>query len=67
MSDGLANGYDLNDAPPSPYGHIPLERRIAPHRVGKNVFQWKLLRSKCNHEKHAKHPVDFMQERGFLL
>lgn len=26
-----------------------------------------LLRSKCNHEKHAKHPVDFMQERGFLL
>lgn len=26
-----------------------------------------LLRAKCNLEKHAKHPVDFMQSRGFLL
>jgi 5-methylcytosine-specific restriction endonuclease McrA len=26
-----------------------------------------LLRSRCNQQKHAKHPVDFMQERGFLL
>lgn len=26
-----------------------------------------LLRSTCNQQKHAKHPVDFMQERGFLL
>lgn len=26
-----------------------------------------LLRSICNLQKHAKHPVDFMQERGFLL
>jgi len=26
-----------------------------------------LLRSKCNREKHAKHPIDFMQSRGFLL
>lgn len=26
-----------------------------------------LLRSKCNLQKHAKHPVSFMQERGFLL
>ena len=26
-----------------------------------------LLRSTCNHEKHAKHPIDFMQERGYLL
>ncbi len=26
-----------------------------------------LLRSTCNQEKHAKHPVDFMQSRGFLL
>jgi hypothetical protein len=25
------------------------------------------LRSRCNQQKHAKHPVDFMQERGFLL
>ena len=21
----------------------------------------------CNQQKHAKHPVDFMQSRGFLL
>lgn len=26
-----------------------------------------LLRSTCNLQKHAKHPIDFMQERGFLL
>lgn len=26
-----------------------------------------LLRQHCNHQKNAKHPVTFMQERGFLL
>jgi hypothetical protein len=26
-----------------------------------------LLRSICNQKKHAKHPTDFMQERGFLI
>lgn len=26
-----------------------------------------LLRARCNMQKRAKHPVDFMQERGFLL
>lgn len=26
-----------------------------------------LLRSVCNNQKHAQHPVDFMQDRGFLL
>lgn len=26
-----------------------------------------LLCPSCNKSKHAKHPVDFMQERGFLL
>ena len=26
-----------------------------------------LLRAKCNLQKSAKHPVDFMQQRGFLL
>lgn len=26
-----------------------------------------LLRSTCNQQKHAKHPVEFMQSRGFLL
>lgn len=26
-----------------------------------------LLRRRCNNQKHAKHPIDFMQQRGFLL
>lgn len=26
-----------------------------------------LLRARCNLQKNAKHPVDFMQERGYLL
>jgi len=26
-----------------------------------------LLTATCNQQKHAKHPVDFMQSRGFLL
>lgn len=26
-----------------------------------------LLRATCNQQKHAKHPVDFMQQRGFLI
>jgi 5-methylcytosine-specific restriction endonuclease McrA len=26
-----------------------------------------LLRQRCNNQKCAKHPVDFMQSRGFLL
>jgi 5-methylcytosine-specific restriction endonuclease McrA len=26
-----------------------------------------LLRQKCNQQKSAKHPIDFMQSRGFLL
>jgi 5-methylcytosine-specific restriction endonuclease McrA len=26
-----------------------------------------LLTSRCNKQKHAKHPVDFMQSKGFLL
>lgn len=26
-----------------------------------------LLRQLCNNQKYAKHPVDFMQSRGFLL
>lgn len=26
-----------------------------------------LLRSRCNRQKQAKHPIDFMQQRGFLI
>lgn len=35
---------------------------------GKNVdANMQLLRSICNMKKHAKHPIDYMQEKGFLL
>ncbi len=35
---------------------------------GKNVdSNMQLLRKVCNLQKHAKHPIDFMQERGLLL
>jgi 5-methylcytosine-specific restriction endonuclease McrA len=26
-----------------------------------------LLRATCNLQKHTKHPIDFMQQRGYLL
>lgn len=32
-----------------------------------NIENIQLLCKTCNLEKHAKHPVDFMQEKGFLL
>lgn len=35
---------------------------------GQNIdSNMQLLRSTCNQNKHAKHPIDFMQQRGFLL
>lgn len=35
---------------------------------GKNIDNnVQLLRAKCNLQKSKKHPIDFMQERGFLL
>ncbi|MFH1010215.1 MAG: HNH endonuclease [bacterium] len=35
---------------------------------GENIdSNMQLLRSMCNMSKNAKHPVEFMQERGFLL
>lgn len=38
------------------------------HLGGLNVdSNMQLLRAECNLEKHAKHPVVFMQERGYLL
>lgn len=37
-------------------------------RGGSNTDEnMQLLRKKCNLSKHAKHPVEFMQQRGFLL
>lgn len=42
---------------------------IIPLALGGVNEDWniQLLRAKCNHQKKAKHPVDFMQSRGFLL
>lgn len=35
---------------------------------GRNVdANMQLLNQRCNNRKHAKHPVAYMQERGFLL
>lgn len=42
---------------------------IMPIRLGgANIdLNIQLLRQRCNNQKHAKHPIDFMQQRGFLL
>jgi 5-methylcytosine-specific restriction endonuclease McrA len=42
---------------------------ILPIVLGGPNEDWniQLLRQRCNQQKHAKHPVDFMQSRGFLL
>ena len=35
---------------------------------GKNEdSNMQLLRAKCNLQKHAKHPIDYMQSKGYLL
>ena len=42
---------------------------IMPVALGGVNEDWniQLLRATCNYQKHAKHPITFMQERGFLL
>ena len=42
---------------------------VMPIALGGANEDWnvQLLCAPCNRKKHAKHPVDFMQERGFLL
>lgn len=42
---------------------------IMPLALGGTNEDWniQLLRAICNHQKHKKHPIDFMRERGFLL
>ena len=42
---------------------------IMPIALGGANEDWniQLLRGECNLQKHAKHPVDFMQSKGFLL
>lgn len=42
---------------------------IMPLALGGCNEDWniQLLSPECNKQKHAKHPVDFMQQRGFLI
>lgn len=51
----LGNDYHLDHIMPLALGGTNTDDNI------------QLLRSKCNLQKNAKHPVDFMQQRGFLL
>jgi len=45
-----------------------LDHRMPLALGGENVDgNVQLLRSGCNQEKHARHPIEFMQSRGFLL
>lgn len=51
----LGNNYHMDHKMPLALGGLNVDGNI------------QLLRSTCNQKKHAKHPIDFMQERGFLL
>lgn len=51
----LADGYNLDHRMPVARGGTNTDDNI------------QLLCPSCNRAKHAKHPVDFMQQRGFLL
>ena len=51
----LGNDYHLDHIVPMALGGSNTDDNI------------QLLRATCNHQKHAKHPIDFMQQRGFLL
>ena len=49
-------------------GKYHLDHIIPIYLGGANIdSNMQLLRQRCNNQKHAKHPIDFMQERGFLL
>lgn len=51
----LGDDYHLDHVMPIKLGGANMDNNI------------QLLRATCNSQKHAKHPVDFMQQRGFLL
>lgn len=49
-------------------GKYHVDHREPLSRGGSNdPTNLQLLHPRCNHEKHAKDPVDFMRSRGFLL
>lgn len=54
-SQPLGSNYELDHIMPLALGGPNTDNNI------------QLLRRKCNRQKHAKHPIDFMQSRGFLL
>lgn len=51
----LGNDYHLDHIMPIFLGGVNEDSNI------------QLLTAKCNKQKHSKHPIDFMQSRGFLL
>lgn len=51
----LGSDYHLDHIMPLALGGMNVDNNI------------QLLRAECNRQKHAKHPVDFMRQRGFLL
>jgi HNH endonuclease len=51
----LGDNYHLDHIMPLVLGGSNTDRNI------------QLLRATCNQHKHAKHPIEFMQSRGFLL
>lgn len=51
----LGDDYHLDHVMPLALGGTNTDKNI------------QLLRATCNLQKHAKHPVDFMRSRGFLL
>lgn len=51
----LGENYHLDHIMPIALGGLNIDSNI------------QLLRQRCNNQKQAKHPVDFMQSRGFLL
>lgn len=51
----LGNNYHMDHIMPLALGGENIDSNI------------QLLRQRCNNQKSAKHPIAFMQERGFLL
>lgn len=51
----LGNNYHLDHIMPLALGGANTDNNI------------QLLRAKCNQAKYAKHPIDYMQSKGFLL
>lgn len=51
----LGDNYHLDHIMPLALGGLNIDNNV------------QLLRQRCNNQKSAKHPVDFMRQRGFLL